>query len=121
MAEVTGPATVAPRSDAPRDASGWAAKVDRLQVEAREGVRGTNVAGKRLTGPVQGFGKLEDRFWVQTMIALAKRLGVAGPAVQIRSVVVDSKRQWRRAANVWHNAMARSVLQTVIPSRGPHP
>jgi hypothetical protein len=247
MAEVTGPETAAPRPDAPRDASGWAAKVDRLQVEAREGVRGTNVAGKRLTGPVQGFGKLwqktysvdigpavspqeaiaiwkahfpefwpkgnrfagaltgispgdvalldiavgggvkmstgvfvlyadaesftfatpqghqfagwitfsaersgeatvvrtqvllragdpfyelgmpvmhrmEDRFWGQTMIALAKRLGVADPAVQTRSVVLDSKRQWRRASNVWHNAMARSVLQTVIPARrGPRP
>ena len=226
----------------PRDASHWAAKVDRLQVEARDGVRGTNVAGKRVTGPVQGFGKLwqktysvdvgpgvspqdaiavwkahfpefwprgnrfagaltgispgdvalldiavgggvkmstgvfvlyadaesftfatpqghqfagwitfsaelsdeatvvqtqvllragdplyelgmpvmhrmEDRFWAQTMIALAKRLGVPDPAVQTRSVIMDPKRQWRRAGNVWHNAMARSVLQTVIPAR----
>ena len=62
MAEPTGPETAAPPagtgSNAPRDASNWAAKVDRLRVEARVGVRGTNVAGKRLTGPVQGFGKL---------------------------------------------------------------
>jgi hypothetical protein len=252
MTELTGPKTEAlsaappsgPGPDAPRDASHWAAKVDRLQVEAREGVRGTNVAGMRLTGPIQGFGKLwqktysadigpgtspqdaiavwkahfpefwpegnrfagaltgispgdvalldiavgggvklstgvfvlyadaesftfatpqghqfagwvtfsagrsgettvvqaqallragdplyelgmpvmhrkEDRFWVQTMTALAKRLGVADPAVQTRSVVMDSKRQWRRAGNVWHNAMARSVLQTVVPARRP--
>jgi hypothetical protein len=42
----------------PRDASHWAAKVERLEVQAREGVRGTNVAGKRVTGPIQGFGKL---------------------------------------------------------------
>jgi hypothetical protein len=62
MAEPTGPETAAPPagtgSTAPRDASNWAAKVDRLRVEARAGMRGTNVAGKRLTGPVQGFGKL---------------------------------------------------------------
>ena len=62
MAEPTGPETAAPPagtgSNAPRDASNWAAKVDRLRVEARAGMRGTNVAGKRLTGPVQGFGKL---------------------------------------------------------------
>ena len=63
MAELTGPETEAPSAappsgpgpDAPRDASHWAAKVDRLQVQAREGVRGTNVAGKRLTGPAFCF------------------------------------------------------------------
>jgi hypothetical protein len=43
---------------APRDAKSWAAKVDRLAVGQRAGVRGTNVAGRRLTGPVQGFGKM---------------------------------------------------------------
>jgi hypothetical protein len=61
--------------------------------------------------------RMEDRFWVQTLAALARRLGVADPAVQTRSVVTDPKRQWRRAGNVWHNAMARSMLQTVVPVR----
>jgi hypothetical protein len=42
----------------PRDAGSWAAKVDRLDAPERDGVRGTNVAGRRLTGPVQGFGKM---------------------------------------------------------------
>jgi hypothetical protein len=42
----------------PRDAASWAAKVDRLEAVQRDGVRGTNVAGRRLTGPVQGFGKM---------------------------------------------------------------
>jgi len=42
----------------PRDAASWAAKVDRLGPVQRDGVRGTNVAGRRLTGPVQGFGKM---------------------------------------------------------------
>ena len=41
----------------PRDAGSWAGKVDRLTV-ARGGSRGANVAGLRLTGPVQGFGKM---------------------------------------------------------------
>jgi hypothetical protein len=45
----------------PRDAGSWAAKVDRLSVEERDGVRGTNVAGRRLTGPVQGFGKMWEK------------------------------------------------------------
>ncbi len=43
---------------APRDTDSWARKVDRLEVDPRAGVRGTNVAGRRLTGPVQGFGKM---------------------------------------------------------------
>ncbi|HEY2314339.1 MAG TPA: hypothetical protein VGH96_12045, partial [Streptosporangiaceae bacterium] len=47
-----------PGTTAPRDAQSWAAKVDRLAVDQRAGVRGTNVAGRRLTGPVQGFGKM---------------------------------------------------------------
>jgi len=42
----------------PRDSASWARKVDRLEVAQRDGVRGTNVAGRRLTGPVQGFGKM---------------------------------------------------------------
>ena len=51
-------AAVPAGATAPRDASSWAKKVDRLQVDPRDGVRGTNVAGRRLTGPVQGFGKM---------------------------------------------------------------
>jgi hypothetical protein len=43
------------------DAGNWAAKVERLAVEQRDGVRGTNVAGRRLTGPVQGFGKMWEK------------------------------------------------------------
>jgi hypothetical protein len=55
----------------PRDAASWAPKVKRLEVQARDGVRGTNVAGRRLTGPVQGFGKM----WQKTY-----RMNV-GPAI----------------------------------------
>ena len=56
-------AGVAPRNDAGR----WAAKVDRLDVVARDGVRGTNVAGRRLTGPVQGFGKMWQKTYRLTV------------------------------------------------------
>jgi hypothetical protein len=60
----TGPATAsatgpgAAGNGSPRNAASWARKVDRLEVDPRDGVRGTNVAGRRLTGPVQGFGKM---------------------------------------------------------------
>ena len=223
----------------PRDAASWARKVERLEVNPRDGVRGTNVAGRRLTGPVQGFGKMwqksyrmkagaqiapeqaistwrehfpefwpkgnrfagaltginpgdvalldlaigggvklstgvfvlyadaesftlmtpqghmfagwitfsaeregdttivqaqvlmrandplyevamtfgghrkEDKFWAATLTALGQRLGAQDPKVEIRSICVDSKRQWRHSRNVWHNSMVRSVLQTL--------
>jgi hypothetical protein len=231
-----------PPGSPPRDAASWARKVDRLEVDhqaQRVGVRGTNVAGRRLTGPVQGFGKMwqktyrmdagsritpeqaiatwrehfpefwpkgnrfsgaltginpgdvalldlaigggvklstgvfvlyadaesftlmtpqghmfagwitfsaqragdtttvqaqvlmrandplyeiamtmgghgkEDKFWAATLTALGLRLGLPDPAVETRSVCVDSKRQWCHARNVWHNSMVRSVLQTI--------
>ena len=233
-----------PTATVPRDAANWAAKVDRLQVGHRDGVRGTNVAGRRLAGPVQGFGKMwqktyrmdvgasveptgaialwrehfpefwptgnkfaapltgirpgevalldlavgggvklstgvlvlyadaesftlmtpqghmfagwitfsaersgdttfvqaqalfrandpvfelglalggsrrEDRFWIATLQALGRRLGLDAPAVTVHASCVDTGRQWRNAGNVWHNSMIRSVLQTVADPTG---
>ena len=51
----------------PKDFGRWAAKVDRLAVQQRDGVRGTNVAGRRLTGPVQGFGKMWQKTYRLTV------------------------------------------------------
>jgi hypothetical protein len=65
----------------PRDAGSWATKVERLQVGRRAGVRGSNVAGRRLTGPVQGFGKM----WQKTY-----RMD-AGPGVSPQSAIAT----WR--------------------------
>ncbi len=60
-----------PAPTARRDGGSWAAKVDRLQVEARAGVRGTNVAGRRLTGPIQGFGRMWQKTYSITLPAAA--------------------------------------------------
>jgi hypothetical protein len=46
------------------DEQNWAASVGRLSVDKHDGVRGTNVAGRRLTGPVQGFGKMWQKTYV---------------------------------------------------------
>jgi len=51
-------ATGVPAQQLPRDAANWAGKVSRLQAEARPGAKGDNVSGRRLMGPVQGFGKM---------------------------------------------------------------
>ncbi len=45
----------------PRDAGNWAANVSRLSVDAARADVGFNVAGRRLTGPQQGFGRLWQR------------------------------------------------------------
>ena len=64
-----------PAAGRPRDAGSWAAKVDRLEVEHRDGVRGTNVAGRRLTGPVQGFGKMWQKAYSLNIAAAATPQG----------------------------------------------
>jgi hypothetical protein len=49
-----------PKSGAPtnRDAANWAGPVDRLSATGVAGARDDAVSGKRVTGPLQGFGQL---------------------------------------------------------------
>ena len=56
-----------------------------------------------------GGSKAEDRFWVQTLEALAQRFGVRGQ-VQLGVTCVDPRLQWSQAKNVWHNASIRTGL-----------
>ncbi|MGH3184047.1 MAG: hypothetical protein ACRDOE_19390, partial [Streptosporangiaceae bacterium] len=58
-----------------------------------------------------GAGRREDRFWEQTVSALARHLGAEHPVVTGTAVCVDPRRQWRRWTSLWHNAAIRSVLQ----------
>jgi hypothetical protein len=60
-----------------------------------------------------GGHRKEDQFWNQTLTALALRFGITDPIVDTKNVCVDTKRQWRHAGNVWHNAMVRSMFQTI--------
>jgi hypothetical protein len=57
-----------PAQAPPRDAAYWAPKVDRLTVDPEHAAMGFNVAGRRVTGPQQGFGKL----WQRTYSAVLK-------------------------------------------------
>ena len=57
-------ANATPAAPLPRDAGSWAAKIDRLPV-ADGDPPGRNVAGRRLNGPVQGFGKMwRKTYWI---------------------------------------------------------
>ncbi len=57
--------------------------------------------------------RMEDRFWRQTLVNLARHLGVADPRVTTTAVCLDRRRQWRNAGNLWHNAGIRSALYTL--------
>jgi hypothetical protein len=65
---VTEPATGVPAQKTPRDAAFWAPNVGRLTVDPEHAAMGFNVAGRRVTGPQQGFGKL----WQRTYSAALK-------------------------------------------------
>lgn len=61
----------------PRDAANWAAKVDRLTV-GEGGLRGVNVTGRRLTGPVQGFGKMwQKSYWIEVSPEISPQAVIA--------------------------------------------
>lgn len=67
-----------------------------------------------------GVHGMEDRFWQRTLAALAAHFGVTDRAVETKSVCIDSRRQWRRAGNVWHNAGVRTGIYTaMLPLRWP--
>jgi hypothetical protein len=61
-------------------------------------------------GLTMGGHAKEDRFWQQTLTALAAHLGAPDAEPHAEIVCVDRRRQWRRAGNIWHNAAIRTVL-----------
>jgi hypothetical protein len=62
-------------------------------------------------GLMLGGHRKEDRFWEETLRALAARFGVdAEPVTTV--VCVDRRRQWRRATNVRHSSAFRSGIHT---------
>jgi hypothetical protein len=61
----------------------------------------------------------ENRFWDQTLTALASSFGEPDPSVDTQVVCVDKRRQWSRWRNVWHSSAIRSTLYTMgAPVRG---
>jgi len=68
-------AAQAGRASVPRNAANWAMKVDRLTVDSGGGL---NVAGRRLTGPVQGFGKMwRKTYWIELSPEISPRAVIA--------------------------------------------
>jgi hypothetical protein len=57
-----------------------------------------------------GLGRIENKFWQQTLRALAAHFGVEQARVQTSIVCLDRRRQWANAANLRHNAGVGSAL-----------
>jgi len=62
--------------------------------------------------PIIGH-RSEDRFWQQTLEALAGHFGEPDPSVETDRTCIDKKRQWSKAGNIWHNAALRTALYLV--------
>jgi len=56
-----------------------------------------------------GGHRKENEFWLATLGNLAARFGQSGEPT-LDQICVDRRRQWRRAANLQHNAAIRSGL-----------
>jgi hypothetical protein len=57
-----------------------------------------------------GMSRIENKFWQQTLRALAARFGVEQATVQTTTVCVDRRRHWANARNLRHNAAIGSAL-----------
>ena len=56
------------------------------------------------------IGRKQNRIWIDTLTNMAAHFGLPAAEVEKEIVVVDRKRQWAHARNVWHNAGVRSGL-----------
>jgi hypothetical protein len=59
--------------------------------------------------PIMGE-RMQNDIWRSTLANLATHFGSPGATVHSKIVVVDSRRQWRNAKNIWQNAAIRSGL-----------
>jgi hypothetical protein len=95
-------------SSEPRDAGNWAEKVVHLSVSDEVAAQGFSIAGKRLTGPQQGFGRLWQRaYWVDL-----------GDAVSPLDLVADWKQNfgtfWPKGAT-FHATLTGVAPGSVTP------
>lgn len=59
--------------------------------------------------PIYGH-RAEDRIWTHTLRALAAHLGVQAGEVAVERTIVDRRRNWSQAGNIWQNAAIRSGM-----------
>lgn len=58
--------------------------------------------------------KAEDAFWEGTLTNLAAHFGIQGQPVSQSNTLLDPRRHWSQAKNIWYNAAVRTALHTPI-------
>lgn len=74
----------------------------------------------RANDPIYEFGfrfmggsKQQENIWHHVLTQLSASYGISGQ-VQTDKICVDTKMQWSRVKNVWHNAMIRTTLNAPV-------
>jgi len=63
--------------------------------------------------PVLGD-RMQNDIWRTTLANLARHFGSVDAIVHAKIVIVDGRRQWRNAKNIWQNAAIRSGLSAPL-------
>jgi len=63
--------------------------------------------------PVLGE-RMQNDIWRTTLANLARHFGSVDATVHAKIVIVDGRRQWRNAKNIWQNAAIRSGLSAPL-------
>lgn len=65
-----------------------------------------------------GANRYNDRFWEETLVNLARSVGVAEPTVATEKICVDRRRQWRYIGNVRYSpAVSMAIGVVTAPAR----
>jgi hypothetical protein len=59
-------------------------------------------------------GRMQNDMWRATLANLARDFGASDATVRAKIVIVDGRRQWRNAKNIWQNAAIRSGLSAPL-------
>jgi hypothetical protein len=71
----------------------------------------------RAADPLYEFGyrflggmKHQEKIWRHVLSELARHFGTTRPRIEVQQDKLDSRVQWSKAPNVWHNALIRSTI-----------
>jgi hypothetical protein len=60
-----------------------------------------------------GGNKVNDRFWRDTLLNLARHVGATEPIVETQVLCIDKRRQWRYARNLRNSASIRTMRRNL--------
>jgi hypothetical protein len=79
----------------------------------------------RAADPLYEFGyrflggmKHQEKIWRHVLTELARYFGISRPAIEMRREKLDTRVQWLKAPNVWHNALIRTTIAAPARAAG---